>query len=227
MRAVRTILIVAIAVLLLPYVLAPFYRTGHPVSTLMLWRMATGSPVDRRWLNLNEFAGSLGRTVIAAEDARYCSHSGIDWDSLRGAIEDAQDGEVAGGGSTITQQVAKNLFLWPGRSFIRKGLEIPLALWLDAVLTKPRILEIYLNIAEWGPDGQFGAEAGAQYAFGRSAFAISPAQSALMAAILPNPLRRSAGKPSAAVQRRASIYLARARTADIADCLETRENERP
>jgi monofunctional glycosyltransferase len=219
MRAVRTILIVAIVVLLLPYLLAPFYRAGHPLSTLMLWRMATGSPVDRRWLDLNEFAGSLAPTVIAAEDAKYCSHAGIDWDSLHSAIEDAQDGEIAGGGSTITQQVAKNLFLWPGRSFIRKGLEIPLALWLDAVLSKPRILEIYLNVAEWGPKGQFGAEAGAQYAFSRSAFAISPSQSALMAAILPNPLNRSAARPSAAVQRRAAIYLARARTPDLTDCL--------
>jgi monofunctional biosynthetic peptidoglycan transglycosylase len=219
MRAVRTILIVAVVIVLLPYLLAPFYRSGHPFSTLMLWRMATGSPVDRRWLDLNEFAGSLAPTVIAAEDAKYCSHDGIDWDSLRGAIEDAQDGEVSGGGSTITQQVAKNLFLWPGRSFTRKGLEIPLALWLNAVLSKPRILEIYLNVAEWGPKGQFGAEAGAQNAFGRSAFAISPSQSALLAAILPNPVTRSAAKPSAAVQRRAGIYLARARTPDLTDCL--------
>ena len=90
---------------------------------------------------------------------------------MREVIDDAEDGEVARGGSTITQQVAKNLFLWPGRSFVRKALELPLALWIDLVLPKQRVLEIYLNIAEWGPAGQFGAEAGAQFAFGRSAAA--------------------------------------------------------
>ena len=104
--------------------------------------------------------------MVGAEDAKFCTHHGIDWDSVREVIDDLQDGEAARGGSTITQQVAKNLFLWPGRSVIRKALEAPLALWIDLVLSKQRVLEIYLNIAEWGPEGQFGAEAGAQYAFG-------------------------------------------------------------
>ena len=99
--------------------------------------------------------------MVAAEDAKFCSHHGIDWDALREVIDDAEDGEVTRGGSTITQQVAKNLFLWPGRSVVRKALEFPLALWIDLVLPKQRILEIYLNIAELGPNGQFGAEAGA------------------------------------------------------------------
>ena len=96
---------------------------------------------------------ALPRSVVASEDAKFCSHHGIDWDALRDVIDDAEDGEVARGGSTITQQVAKNLFLWQGRSLVRKALEFPLALWIDLVLPKQRILEIYLNIAELGPPG--------------------------------------------------------------------------
>ena len=113
----------------------------------------------------------LPRTVIASEDARFCSHRGIDWTELQAAIEEADDITEARGGSTITQQTAKNLFLWPGRSFVRKALEFPLALWIDLVLPKRRIMEIYLNIAEWGPNGEFGVEAGARHAFNKSASA--------------------------------------------------------
>jgi monofunctional biosynthetic peptidoglycan transglycosylase len=224
-RAVRAALIAVLALLALPYLLTPLYTIGQPVSTLMMWRWVTGQPVTRSWVALDAVAPVLPLTVIAAEDARYCSHAGIDWTSLQDAIEDAQDGEVSGGGSTITQQVAKNLFLWPGRSFVRKALEVPLAMWIDLVLSKRRVLEIYLNIAEWGPDGQFGAEAGSQHAFRRSSEALSPQQAALMAAILPNPLTRSAGNPGPGVRRMAATYVARARTsADIAACLDL---ERP
>ena len=121
----------------------------------------------------------LPRSVVGSEDAKFCSHHGIDWDALQDVIDDAEEGEVTRGGSTITQQVAKNLFLWPGRSVVRKALELPLALWIDFVLPKQRILEIYLNIAELGPSGQFGAEAGAMYAFGHSASNLSPREAAL------------------------------------------------
>ena len=169
LRIARNLLLIVLAVLLLPYLVAPFYRAGHPVSTLMAWRWLTGAPVSRQWIDFSAISPALPRSVVASEDAKFCSHHGIDWDALREVIDDAEDGEVARGGSTITQQVAKNLFLWPGRSVIRKGLEIPLAIWIDLVLPKQRILELYLNIAELGPSGQFGAEAGALYAFGRSA----------------------------------------------------------
>ena len=168
MRIARNIFLAVLALLLLPYLLTPFYAAGHPVSTLMLGRWLSGAPVSRQWLDLDEIAPALPRSVVGAEDAKFCTHHGIDWDSVREVIDDLQDGEAARGGSTITQQVAKNLFLWPGRSVLRKALEAPLALWIDLVLSKQRVLEIYLNIAEWGPDGQFGAEAGAQYAFGES-----------------------------------------------------------
>src|SRR6266446_10558761 len=174
LRVARNLLLILLAVLLLPYLLAPFYRVGHPVSTLMAWRWLTGAPVSRQWIDFVAISPLLPRAVVASEDAKFCSHHGIDWDALRGVIDDAEDGEVARGGSTITQQVAKNLFLWPGRSVVRKALELPLALWIDVALPKWRVLEIYLNIAEWGPNGQFGAEAASYYAFGHSAAALSP-----------------------------------------------------
>jgi len=119
--------------------------------------------------------------------------------------------------------VAKNLFLWPGRSFVRKALEVPLALWIDLVLPKWRVLEIYLNIAEWGPRGQFGAEAGSRYAFGKSVQALNAREAALLAAVLPNPRRRSAKQPSSTVRRLAGIYEARARAqAKFAYCAKPR-----
>jgi monofunctional glycosyltransferase len=210
LRKVRFFLLILLVVLLLPYLLTPLYRTGHPVSTLMGWRWLKGAQVVRPWIDFNAISPALPRSVVGAEDAKFCSHRGVDWDALREVIDDAEDGEVARGGSTITQQVAKNLFLWPGRSVVRKALELPLALWIDLVLPKQRILEIYLNIAELGPSGQFGAEAGSIYAFGHSAATLSPREAALLAAILPNPVRRSARNPGPGVRRLAGTYMARA-----------------
>jgi monofunctional biosynthetic peptidoglycan transglycosylase len=217
-RITRIAVAVLIVILLLPYLLVPLYSIGHPVSTLMLSRWLTGRTVQRQWVDLDAMSPFLPLTVIGSEDARYCGHRGIDWDALQTAIDDAEDGEVTRGGSTITQQTAKNLFLWNGRSFVRKALEAPLALWMDLVLSKPRVLEIYLNVAEWGPDGQFGAEAGARYAFGRSAAALSPQEAALLAAILPNPVTRSARRPGPGLRRLAARYVARARQVS-APCL--------
>ena len=205
-------------VLVLPYLVTPFYRTGHPVSTLMAWRWLTGAPVSRQWIDFNAISPALPRTVVGSEDAKFCSHRGVDWSALQDAIDDAEDGEPARGGSTITQQVAKNLFLWPGRSVVRKGLEIPLAMWIDLVLPKQRILEIYLNIAELGPSGQFGAQAGSAFAFGHPASSLSPREAALLAAILPNPHVRSARNPGAGVRRLAGIYMARAQAQGLARC---------
>ena len=183
MRLVRSLVLIVVIVLALPYGLVLLYKVGHPVSTLMLWRSLTGAPVSRNWVDLDGVAPILPRTVIGSEDAKFCSHHGIDWGALHEVIEDAQEGEATRGGSTITQQVAKNLFLWPGRSMIRKGLELPLALWIDWVLPKRRIMEIYLNIAEWGPEGRFGADAGAAYAFGRRPSARAPASAARVASM--------------------------------------------
>src|SRR5436305_6728359 len=167
---------------------------------------------------LSGIAPALPRTVMASEDARFCTHRGIDLGELRAALEDADDLSEMRGGSTIAQQTAKNLFLWQGRSVARKALEFPLALWLDLVLGKRRTMEIYLNIAEWGPAGEFGAEAGARHAFGKSARALNAREAALLAAILPNPSIRSASRPGAGVRRLAAIHEGRAFRI-TADCL--------
>ena len=213
-----TLLVVLLAVLLLPYLLTPLYRTGHPASALMAWRHVTGSPVSRYWVDLAMMAPPLPRSVVASEDAKFCVHHGVDWGALREVIDDAEDGEVSRGGSTITQQVAKNLFLWPGRSVVRKALELPLALWIDFVLPKSRILEIYLNIAEFGPNGQFGVQTGSLYAFGHGASTLTSREAALLAAILPNPRLRSARNPGPGVRRLAGIYVARAQAQELQRC---------
>ena len=137
LRIARNLLLILLAALLLPYLLTPLYRTGHPASLLMAWRYVTGAPVSRQWVDLAAMAAPLPRSVVASEDAKFCTHRGVDWGALREVIDDAEDGEASRGGSTITQQVAKNLFLWPGRSVVRKALELPLALWIDFVLPKP------------------------------------------------------------------------------------------
>jgi monofunctional glycosyltransferase len=217
-RLIRAITVIVLILLALPYLLVPLYRTGHPVSTLMLVRWATGRTVERHWVDLKSISPFLPLTVMGSEDSRFCSHRGIDWDAMQDAIDDAEAGEAARGGSTITQQTAKNLFLWEGRSYVRKALEAPLALWIDFVLPKERVLEIYLNIAEWGPNGRFGAEAGSQFAFGHSATSLSPHEAALLAAILPNPVMRSARLPGPGVRRIAAKYVVRARQVQ-AGCL--------
>jgi monofunctional glycosyltransferase len=204
------VLIVAF-VLLLPYALTPLYRVVDPVSTLMLWRWAKRARVERTVMPIDRMAAVLPRSVIAAEDNRFCSHHGIDFDELRRVVKAETNGvRRARGGSGITQQLAKNLFLWPGRSYVRKALEIPLALWIDLVVPKRRQLEIYLNIAEMGPNGEFGAEAGARRAFGKPASGLSASEAALLAATLPNPIRRNARQPSPALRRLAATYTARA-----------------
>jgi monofunctional glycosyltransferase len=224
LRGIRVLVLGIMFLLLVPYVLAPLYGVVDPVSTLMLWRWAKGARVERRVVPIDQMAPILSRSVLAAEDERFCSHHGIDFDELRGVVK----AEVGGvprrrGGSSITQQLAKNLFLWPGRSYLRKALEFPLALWIDVVMSKRRQLEIYLNIAEWGPDGEFGAEAGARRAFGKPAATLSAPEAALLAATLPNPIRRNARQPGPALRRLAATYTTRAAArVDIDRCLRPR-----
>jgi monofunctional glycosyltransferase len=208
-RLVRTLIIVALAVLLVPYVIAPLYRFVDPLSMPMLWRWATSKRVERIVVPLNRIAPALRLAVIVAEDGSFCRNRGVDLGAIREAMQQSDELGEARGASTITQQTAKNLFLWEGRSFIRKALEFPLALWLNVVLPKRRVLEIYLNIAQWGPNGQFGAEAGARWAFGKSARDLTPSEAAELAAILPNPVRRSARIPSVLVRRLAALYARR------------------
>jgi len=220
LRWAKRLLAAVIVLLALPYFIVPLYRFIDPPSTLMLTRWLLGKRVERTVMPLARIAPILPRTVIASEDGRFCFHHGFDLAELRASIEAADDVSEARGGSTITQQVAKNLFLWQGRSFIRKALEFPLAVWIDLVLPKRRIMEIYLNIAEWGPNGEFGVEAGARHAFNKSASQLSAGEAALLTVMLPNPKRRSAKAPKAGVRRVAAIVERRAaRPSQIDACL--------
>lgn len=210
-RSLFALAVLVLIILGLPYLIVPFYRVVDPVSVPMLWRFMTGGRVERVFVPLSRMAPSLPLTVIISEDGSFCHNRGVDFGAIREALQQADDDlQEARGGSTITQQTAKNLFLWQGRSFVRKALEVPLAVWMYVVLPKRRVLEIYLNIAEWGPNGEFGAEAAARWAFGKSASELTPRESAELAAILPNPVRRSARAPSFQVRRLAGLYERRA-----------------
>jgi monofunctional glycosyltransferase len=227
-RILRAAGFVLLVLLVLPYVIAPFYSFGKPFSTVMLWRVLTGERMQRRYVALPQISRSLTLAVIIAEDGRFCSHHGVDLAQIRDALADADDLEDLRGGSTITQQVAKNLFLWPGRSFVRKALEFPLALWIDLVLSKRRILELYLNIAEWGPDGEFGVEAGSRRAFGKPPRDLSRYHAALLAAVLPNPHDRDAHRPGPGLRRLAGLYERRsARSPGAAECVNGRRRASP
>jgi monofunctional biosynthetic peptidoglycan transglycosylase len=209
-RIARRVAIAVIILLALPYLLVPLYRFANPVSTLMLWRWMTGQRVERTWIPIEGIAPALPLAVIGAEDGTFCHNRGIDLAAMREAVEQSDDDLGAlRGASTITQQAAKNLFLWQGRSFVRKALELPLALWLNIVLPKRRVLEIYLNIVEWGPNGEFGAEAASHWAFNRSAHGLNTQEAAELASILPNPHLRSARNPTPLVRRLAGVYVRR------------------
>lgn len=200
------IVLVAIPVVLTLLYAIPFVR---PVSTLMLWDLVTLKGYDRRWVDIEDVAPVLAQSVIMSEDGQFCFHWGVDLRELGGVIDDAIDGEPVRGASTLSMQSVKNLYLWSSRSIVRKVLEIPLALGYDLVLSKRRIMEIYLNIAEWGP-GIYGIEAAARHHFGRSAKTLSARQAALLAVTLPNPIKRNPAKPSAGLSRLASVVQRRA-----------------
>jgi monofunctional biosynthetic peptidoglycan transglycosylase len=207
----RRLAIAAGVILAIPLLSSLYYALfPPPLSALMLWRMVEGHGIDYRWRELEDMSPELARAVITAEDSRYCLHHGIDWLAVQGLVEEAFD-EAEGprrGASTIAMQTAKNLYLWEGRSVVRKALEAPLALWLDLVWSKRRMIEVYLNIAEWAP-GIYGAEAAARKHFRKPAARLTRQEAALLAAVLPNPLQRSAGKPSQATRRKAAVLVGR------------------
>ena len=218
-RALRLALRAAVVALLALAGLMILWRFAPPVSTLMLARYVTGRPVVRDYAPLDRISPALVASVVMSEDAKFCRHHGIDWDAL-GEVLDDEDGPSRGA-STITMQVVKNLFLWPARSAIRKAVEIPLALVLDLVWPKRRIMEVYLNIAEWGPDGVFGAEAAARADFRRTAATLTHHQAALMAAALPNPILRRPQRPTRAQARHARRVMGRlADAGPWLDCLK-------
>ena len=172
-----------------------------PVTAVMLLQPGSVGEIHYVWVDRDAIAWDAARAVIASEDQRFADHHGIDFVSLDRALEAYSDGDGLRGASTITQQVAKNVFLWQGRRFVRKALEAYFAVLLELCLTKERILEIYLNVAEFGPQ-VFGVEAAADAYFGTSASALDLEQAALLAAVLPNPHRLFAAKPSDYVRER-------------------------
>ena len=201
-------LVVAAILFALPFLLLPIYRVVNPpITTVMLWKALGGAGIEKSWAGLDEISPHLVRSVLSSEDARFCEHRGIDWVELQKALDD-EDGRMRGA-STITMQTVKNLFLWTGRAWIRKALEAPLALYAELVLPKRRIMEIYLNIAEWGT-GVYGAAAAAEHHFGVSPAKLSAAQSARLAAILPAPETRDAARPGPQTRRTAQRIAARA-----------------
>jgi len=224
-RALLVLRIAAVAVslfLVLPYLIAPLYWLVDPVSTLMLARWVSGERVERTVVSLERMGPYLPAMVLVAEDGRFCSHYGVDFQEIRDVLDEADLGGELRGASTITQQTVKNLFLWPGRSYVRKALEMPLAMWFDLIFSKRRIMEIYLNTAEWGPDGVFGAQAAARRAFGRPVATLSPREAALLAASLPNPIVRDPRRPGPGLSRLARTYQARAARAGGTDCVRPR-----
>ena len=211
-RMLRGLIIFVAIIVALPLVLVPLYTIVPPVSTLMIKDLVTLKGYKRDWVPLENVSTVAVHSVMVSEDARLCVHGGVDWVEMQKAWESIQKGGRGRGASTMTMQVAKNLFLWNSRSFVRKALELPLALYIDLVWSKRRTMEVYLNIAEWG-DGIYGIEAASQHHFKRSAKKLNRTQSALLAVSLPNPIKRSAGKPSSGLRRLANKIIARARAA--------------
>jgi monofunctional glycosyltransferase len=177
-----------------------------PVTAMMLEQPGSVADLEYEWVDRASISIAAARAVIASEDQRFFEHHGLDFVSIQRALDEYESGDDLRGASTITQQVAKNLFLWPGRSVARKALEAYFALLIEALLPKQRILEIYLNVAELGP-GVFGVQAAARSYFGTNAAALTAPQAALLAAVLPNPRRLSAARPSPYVRGRQAQVL--------------------
>lgn len=219
-RALRYVSYAFAGYLALVLALIPVYRfVNPPASTLMAWQWLTGKEVHQTWMPLGSISPHLVRAVVVAEDGRFCDHNGVDLLAMEDAIEKAADG-IPRGASTISMQVTKNVFLWPSKSYLRKAIEIPLTLIMELVWPKARILEVYLNVAEWGP-GVFGAEAAARHHFNKSAAKLSEREAAQLAASLPNPVRRDAGEPGPRTQKKAAVIQARVRSAggEVTGCI--------
>jgi monofunctional biosynthetic peptidoglycan transglycosylase len=201
--------VAALLIFVVPIVAIGVYRfVPPPVTPLMLIRSAEGAPIRQHWVPLSRISPWLLRAVVASEDARFCSHHGFDLEEIGAAIERFRTGGKLRGASTISQQTAKNLLLWPGGGFLRKGIEAYITGLLELGWPKSRIAEVYLNIVEWG-DGIYGAEQAAQTHFGKPAAALTRRDAALLAAILPNPRHLSVERPSGYILERTATIEAR------------------
>ncbi|MFV3129982.1 monofunctional biosynthetic peptidoglycan transglycosylase [Niveispirillum sp. KHB5.9] len=175
-----------------------------PATPLMAIRALDGAGWRHEWRSMERISPHLARAVIAAEDSRFCDHMGVDLDAVEKAMQRNQTSTRVRGGSTISQQVAKNAFLWPDRSWLRKGVELWFTLLVETIWSKRRILEVYLNIVEWAP-GAYGAEAASRFWFNKGAADLSAREAALLAAILPSPQKWKANPPGRYVASRAGV----------------------
>lgn len=201
---VRLVLVAALIVFFIgPVIAVAVYRfVPPPVTYLMVQRAFEGRGFERQWVPIEKISPNLVRAVIAAEDARFCEHHGFDLQAIEKAMAANAAGKKLRGGSTISQQTAKNVFLWPGRDWVRKGLEAWFTVLIELGWGKERIMEVYLNSIEWGP-GVYGAEAAAQRNFRIPASKLNATQAARLAAIVPKPLSWKAAKPGPYMKRRA------------------------
>lgn len=189
------------------------YRfVNPPASNLMIYNYLAGRDVKHEWVDLEDVSPAVIRAVIVAEDAQFCRHWGIDVQAIRDAIRNA-DGGIPRGASTISMQTAKNMFLWQSKSYVRKALEVPVTVVMEIIWPKKRMLEVYLNIAEWGP-GIFGIQAAAKHHFKTTADKLDRVAAARLAAALPNPKVRRAGRPGPLTRRKAQVINSRARQSD-------------
>jgi len=200
-RLIAYAVLIALALPLLPILAYRF--VPPPITPLMVIRRLEGEPIRQRFVPLNRISPALIRAVVASEDEKFCVHHGFDWDALDAAWRDWRAGREPKGASTITMQTAKNLFLWPGRSVLRKGIEAYLTALIELFWSKERIMEVYLNIIEWG-DGIYGAEMAARAHLGKPAAALTPHEAALFAAVLPNPRRWSPEDATPYIEMRAA-----------------------
>lgn len=199
----RPILTALLILALLPIGAVAIHRIVPPPTTLLMVKQAVaGNGLTYRWRGLDDISPRLVEAVIAAEDARFCEHRGFDFKAIEKALDSNARGRKVRGGSTISQQTAKNVFLWPGRDWVRKGFEAGYTVLIETLWGKRRIMEVYLNVAEWAP-GVYGAEAAAQRWYGKSAADLTPREAARLAAILPSPRRYQAASPGPYVRRRA------------------------
>lgn len=199
----RPILTALLILAMLPIGAVVIHRFVPPPTTLLMIKQAVaGNGLDYEWRGLDDISPRLVEAVIAAEDARFCEHRGFDFEAIEKALDSNARGRKVRGGSTISQQTAKNVFLWPGRDWVRKGLEAGYTVLIETLWGKRRIMEVYLNVAEWAP-GVYGAEAAAQRWYGKSAADLTTREAARLAAILPSPRRYKAASPGPYVRRRA------------------------
>jgi monofunctional biosynthetic peptidoglycan transglycosylase len=219
----RVLVALVVFLLVVPPVSVLVYKiVPPPITILMIQRLIEGHGMDYRWRSLSQMSPDLPEAAVASEDARFCQHHGFDFQAIQAAMK--QDQRRPGrlrGGSTISQQTAKNVFLWPGRDYVRKGIEAWYTALIELIWGKPRIMEMYLNVVEFGP-GVYGAEAASEHVFHKHASELTAAEAARLIAVLPKPLGWNAADPSRYVVRRSNKVdraMGTVRGQGLADCV--------